>query len=179
MASGPWLERGGMVMSIFEKEMEKLKKKEGLDNLSVFFADYETFEEIPLFSRWKNISFLSKLTFNEKNKVLLESSLKMVDFCQKEAVKYLREDELDDYFICTTLTGWDDYDEINCLNANFFISRKKDWLLTHLNLSKNNSIEENLISEYLLSFSRLDFDVVCSNEFEHNKRVFVVNRLPV
>lgn len=166
-------------MSMFEKEMEKLKKKEGLDDLSIFFADYETFEEIPLFSRWNNISFLSSLTFNEKNKVLVESSINIVSLCLKEAENYLKKEELDDYFICTTLTGWDDYDEINCLNANIFISRRKSWLLTHLNLSKRNSIEENLISEYLLSFSNPNLDVFCANEFEFNKRVFLVNKMSI
>lgn len=58
-----------------EKKMQELIKKEELNDSSIFFSDYDTFEEIPLFSRWENISFLSSLSFNEKNKVLIKKRL--------------------------------------------------------------------------------------------------------
>lgn len=163
-------------MKKFEKKMKNLFKKEGLDDNSIFFAEYDTFEEIPLYSRWKNISFLDGFSFDEKNKVLINSCLRLVTTCKEQADFYLGEENASSYFVCATLTGWDDYDEINCLNVNVFVSRRKEWLLNNLKLSTKNSPEEEITSSYLKSLSYEDFEVLCANEFESNKRVFIVNK---
>lgn len=154
----------------FDKEMQKLIKKEGLDDPSIFFADYDTFEEIPLFSRWKNISFLSPLSFNEKNKVLIKTGLELIHNSKK-----CECNDIDDYFICLSLTNWDDYEEINCLTPNIYISRRKEWLLSNLKLRETQTIEENIIREYLFSLGLPDRKVFISEGFSENKRVYIAH----
>ncbi|BDR57620.1 Imm15 family immunity protein [Xylocopilactobacillus apicola] len=65
-----------------------LIKAEGLDDLQALFAKYETFEEIPIFSRFSHISFLSSLSFNEKYKVLLKTGLDLVEKCNSITRQY-------------------------------------------------------------------------------------------
>ncbi len=50
-------------MSGLLDEMKMLLKKEGLLQKDLYFADYETFEEVPLFSLWHHIDFLKDFTF--------------------------------------------------------------------------------------------------------------------
>ena len=164
-------------MKDFNEEMKSLIKKEGLDNPDIFFADYETFEEIPLFSRWKNISFLSHFSFDEKNIILLRKCIDLVAYCYTLIDKYLDNESINDYFIAISLTGWDDHEEINCLTPNLVISRRKKWLLSNLKLKKSQTIEENIARDYLLSLACSDYEVFVSDSFKKNKRVYLVRRL--
>ncbi|GKX59044.1 Imm15 family immunity protein [Leminorella grimontii] len=163
-------------MNKFDKEIQRLIKKEGLDDPSIFFADYETFEEIPLFSRWKHISFLESLSFHEKNKVLIKACIDLITYCYSLSDRYLNSENAKDYLICLSLTDWDDCEEINCLTPNIFVSRRKEWLLSHLNHRETQSAEENLTREYLFSLGVSDCDVLISGGFEENKRVYVMNK---
>jgi len=153
--------------------MQKLIKKEGLNDPSIFFSDYDTFEEIPLFSRWKNISFLSSFSFNEKNKALIKKGLELVSESISCSQNY--RDNVSDYFICLSLTSWDDYEEINCLTPNIFISRRKEWIHSNLKLREAQTIEENIIREYLFSLGVFDCRVLISDGFNKSKRVYVIN----
>lgn len=157
----------------FDKEMQKLIKKEGLNDSSIFFSDYDTFEEIPLFSRWKNISFLSSLSFNEKNKVLIKKGLELIADSHSCSNNYI--DNVNNYFACLSLTNWDDYEEINCLTPNIFVSRKKEWLLSNLKLRETQTIEENIIREYLFSLGVADYKVFISEGFSKSKRVYIIS----
>lgn len=161
-------------MNSFDREMKRLLHKEGLDNADVYYADYDTFEEIPLFSRWNQISFLSSLSFDEKNKLFIRKSAELVSYYHDKSKEYLDKDEQKDYFICMSLTGWDDCEEINCLTPNIVLSRRKGWLLTHLKLKKTGSDEERLVKQYLSSLALTDFDVFVSEGGKANKRVYVV-----
>lgn len=163
-------------MNKLEKEMQFLIEKEGLDDLSVFFSDYETFEEIPLFSRFKHISFLSSLSFNEKNKILIKKCIELINKCKLNAKNYIDDKNISDYFICVSLTDWENYEDVNCLTPNIYISRKKNWLLSHLKLKHSQAIEENLIREYLCSIKELDYIVLISSGFENYKRVYIVHK---
>lgn len=53
-------------MSSLLDEMKLLLKKEGLLQKDIYFAEYDTFEEIPLFSHDSHIDFLKDFTFDEK-----------------------------------------------------------------------------------------------------------------
>ena len=160
----------------FEKEMQLLIKKEGLDDLLVFYSDYETFEEIPLFSRFKHISFLSSLSFNEKNKILIKKCIELVYKCKLNAKNYIGPKNINEYFICVSLTDWDNYKDVNCLTPNIYVSRKKNLLFQLLKLKYSQTIEENLIREYLSSIQEFDYDVVISRGFEKYKRVYIVHK---
>ena len=163
-------------MSIdLKQELIHLIKKEGLDKAEIYYRNYEHFEEIPLYSRWYHIDFLSLFKFNEKNKVLIKLGIELIESAYASSTDHLKEAELKEYFICLTITNWDDYEEIQCLGINVFISRKKSWLLPQLDLRQKSSIEENLINEYLLSLNKRDFAVFVTNEVdEESKRVYIL-----
>lgn len=161
-------------MSKFDKEIRQLIKKEGLDNPDIFFANYDTFEEMPLFSWWSSISFLVGLSFNERNKFLINHSINLVRHNNLIANNYIERDGLGDYFICLTLTGWENIEETRGLKTNIYVSRRKQWLLSNLNLRQTNTIEENLTREYLFSLGITDFNVFISAGFAKNKRVYVI-----
>ena len=164
-------------MSKFDKEIKNLIKKEGLNDLAIFFHNYETYEEIPLFSKYKNISFLSKESFNEKNKTLIKKCIELEDICTLSSPHYIDKENVKDYFICITITDWDDYEDINCLTPNIFVSRRKNWLLSNLNLRSTQTIEENIIREYLYSINAIDYKAFISDGFLENKRVYVIRDL--
>ncbi|BDR55701.1 Imm15 family immunity protein [Xylocopilactobacillus apis] len=148
--------------------MNDLIKAEGLDDPLTLFAEYETFEEIPVFSRFSHISFLSSLSFNEKNKVLLKTCLDLAEKCNSSIKP--------DHFICVSITDWDNYEEINCLTPNLFVSQRKDWLLSKLKLKSTQTVEENLVREYLNSLDRLEYDVYTAIDFKKYKRIYVVKK---
>lgn len=159
-----------------EKELTSLIKKEGLDNSDIYYGNYSNFEEIPLVSRFNHISFLSSFSFNAKNKILIMKGIELIRDAMKNSYKHLNEFELQEYFICLTISDWEDYKEINCLSVNLFVSKRKNWILSQLKLEEKYSIEEYLISEYLHSLDLTDFNTfVPSNHNEEYKRVYIVN----
>ncbi|WP_189339585.1 Imm15 family immunity protein [Pectobacterium peruviense] len=162
----------------FDAELEFLMEKEGLNNKSLYLRNYQDFEEIPLFSRFENISFLDSLSFDEKNKILIKKGIELVENILDLVKGTLSESDSRDYFLCLTLTDIDDYHEINCFTPNVFISKRKTWLLHHLNLIQKNTAEENLIKEYLISMARKEYTVLVSSSYsEGNKRMYIMRKI--
>lgn len=161
-------------MNFIDKKIQNLIKKEGLDNLSVYFAAYDTFEEIPLFSRRNDISFLSHLSFDERNKILLKAAMDLLKKNAKAAKSIYKGVEIADFFSCITITGWDDAIEMGSLRPNILLTQRKKWLLSNLNLKQSDVPEANLIKDYLSSISALNYSTFISNGFEKNKRVYVI-----
>ncbi|KHN54450.1 Imm15 family immunity protein [Pectobacterium fontis] len=159
----------------FDKELDFLMEQEGLNEESVYLCDYQSFEEVPLFSRFENISFLESLSFDEKNKVLIKKGIEVLERSVDLVKTRLSENDFLNYLSCLTLTDIDDYHEINCFTPNLFISKRKKWLLHHLNLTQKNTVEENLIKEYLVSMGMSEYTVlVPSNYSVDNKRVYII-----
>jgi len=159
-----------------DESFDLLVKKENLDDFEVYFKKYQDFEEIPIFSRYKRLSFLSALSFNEKNKFLIKKGLELIEKIVKKSNDYLKPNDVDNYFICLSVTDWDNYEGINCLTPNIFVSIKKRWILSCLNLMQQCSIEENLIEEYLHSLSLQNNSVFVPKEYDgENKRVYIIN----
>lgn len=160
-----------------EGKFNSLIKKEKLNDFSIYFRNYESYEEIPLFSRYENISFLSDFSFNEKNKMLIRKGIELVRCIRDLSLSYLSENECKDYFICLSITDWDlnDYKEINCLSPHIYVSRKKEWLLSCLEFTQKSSIEENLIKEYLCSLNLNGSDVYVTKKSTSINRVYVLD----
>ncbi|WP_170116081.1 Imm15 family immunity protein [Brenneria roseae] len=159
----------------FDRELDLLIEHEGLNEESVYLRDYQDFEEIPLFSRFDNISFLGSLSFDEKNKVLIKKGLEVLEKSVELVTGKLPKNDCLDYFSCLTLTDIDDFHEVNCYTPNIFISKRKRWLLQHLDLTQKNTPEEKLINGYLVLLGRGEYVVsVPSNYSEDNKRIYVV-----
>ncbi|WP_067707281.1 Imm15 family immunity protein [Erwinia sp. ErVv1] len=161
-------------MSDIDKKIHQLIKKEGLDDPDIFLAEYDTFEEVPFFSRWNDIKFLSHLSFDEKNKILLKSAIDLVTKNQRVINSIITNSQLADFFACITLTGWDDALEMGSLKPNILFTRRKNWLLSNLNLKRSGVPEENLTKDYLSSISAFNFKALTSDGFDNNKRVYVI-----
>ncbi|PWV98489.1 Imm15 family immunity protein [Mangrovibacter plantisponsor] len=161
-------------MNKFDKKIQKLIKKEGLNDPDIFFADYETFEEIPLFSRSSDISFLSSLSFDDKNTILLQSAIELLTMQTNLVVNALGKDKADDFFSCVTITGWDSAEEMGYLKPNILLTQRKTWLLSNLNLKPSDCIEAKLVRKYLADISTPELRVLISDGFEKNKRLYIV-----
>ena len=105
---------------------------------------------------------------------MIKKCLELINTCKLKVKDYIDDKNINNYFICVSLTDWEDYEEINCLTPNIYISRKKNWLLSLLKLKHSQTIEENLIREYLFSIKKFDYTVLISRDFESYKRVYIV-----
>ena len=150
-----------------------LLKIEGLDDLSIFSRSHESYEEIPLFSRYSHISFLSKLCFNEKNKFLIKVGLDLIEKIKNNIDKYKDEGG---GFVCLSIKDWDaeDYEEVNCLTPSIFLSDSKVWVWETFSFLERNTIEENIVKEYIFSFGNAD-NVYVSKGFDTLKTVFIIS----
>ena len=153
--------------------VNSLLKIEGLDDLSIFNRSHESYEEIPLFSRYSHVSFLSKLCFNEKNKFLIKIGLDLIEKIKNNIDKYK---EKGDGFICLSIKDWDieDYGEVNCLTPSVFLSDSKAWAWETFSFLKKNTIEENLIKEYIYALEGSE-NVYVSKGFNSLKTIFIMN----
>ena len=158
-----------------EKHLSSLAKKEGMDDLSIFFRPYETFEEIPVFSFFDNISFLSGMNFNEKNKIIIKYA---IDLLIKIRAFYgtLNGISKRECFFCISIRDWDidDYEEINCVTPCIYISTKKIWLTSCAKLIERNSIEEYLVLEYLSSIGETRFKIKRARNNEEITRIYML-----
>jgi hypothetical protein len=170
-----WLGCGGMVMNKMDAKVKKLLIKEGFDNEELFYADYETFEEIPLFSRWHHIEFLKNRTLNDNNLLLISNAIGLSENANSIAREKLG-DAYSEYFCCVTLTQWDCVGEINCITPNLYITRRKSWLFSYVKLHKTNSKEEVVTTQYINSLGVLGYGVYTSNLVDGSvNRVYIVN----
>lgn len=157
------------------EEMQALIKKEGLDDAQVFFSDYETFEEIPLFSRWSHVNFLKKYDFNKRNEILLKQSVNLVNEIMDNA-KFIPSLDVNEYFICVSITNLEDIGELGCISPNIYISKRRSWLLNLLELREIESPEIKMIKMYLLNLN-INKKIVCvSKNYGHeNDRIYIVD----
>ncbi len=162
---------------IMKRRFKQLVKNEGLDKVEIYFKKFEDFEEYPLFSRNSEIAFLSKLSFDDKNKLLIFKTLEVIDSIVLAKKRYLNKIEADDYFICLTVTDWEDGEiEFGCLTPHVFVSRRKNWLLKHLQLGVHHTKEEMLINNYLSSLGYKNHHALTpKNQDVDSKRVYVMN----
>ncbi|WP_434526879.1 Imm15 family immunity protein [Photorhabdus asymbiotica] len=141
---------------------------------NLFKTEYETFEEIPLFSRCIRINFLKKYDFDKRNELLLEHATKLVDKVIANAPSILGVD-FNDYFSCISITKWDCISEFGCISPNFYISKRKTWLLSHLRLREVNSAEIKMVKGYLSKLNINKKKVYISKDYDsENKRIYTL-----
>ncbi|WP_318357880.1 Imm15 family immunity protein [Enterobacter sp.] len=162
-------------MSKLNKQMQSLIKKERLDEQNIFFADYGTFEEIPLFSRWSHVDFLKKYNLDKRNEILLEQAIKLTDSAITNA-KLIQNLNFNEYFICVSIMDWDDIDERGCISPNIYISKRKSWLLSFLELVEFDSPETSMIKNYLYNLNIKEKRVCVSKSYGgENDRIYIVD----
>lgn len=157
------------------KEMQNLVRKEKLDNPRLYFGDYKTFEEIPLFSRWSHINFLKKYNFNERNKALLKQAITLTDEAMAKGM-HVKELDYDEYFICVSITSWDYIDELGCISPNVFVSKRRGWLLPLLDLKEFESPEISMLKTYLYDLNISEKKVYVSISYGNDDdRIYIVD----
>lgn len=162
-------------MNEIDKKIYKLIEKEGLYNDEVYFADYETFEEIPLFSRWSQVDFLKGRAIDDNNLLLISHAISLSDYANNSAYTRLGSECLD-YFCCVTLTKWDCIDEIKCITPNLYISRRKSWIFSYVKFHKSHSKEELTTMKYIKKLGISNYGVYISKLVNGNvNRVYIVN----
>lgn len=157
------------------KEMQNLVKKEKLDNPNLFFGDYGTFEEIPLFSRWSHVDFLKKYNFDERNKTLLKQAIILTNEAILNATQ-VKNLDYDEYFICVSVISWDYIDELGCISPNIFVSKRRSWILPLLGLKTFESPEINMIEKYLCDLRISKKTVYVSKSYGNDDdRIYIVD----
>lgn len=131
---------------IFKDIYRELIQKESLDNLSIFIKDYETFEEIPLVSRYKHLDFIySYIEKKDIQSFLLSLSYFYLINIKCYAKKHLTPSELSNFFICLTFNNFEDLRDIGYCIPNFFVTKKLD-MFDFLNICDSKAV----IEDYLL-----------------------------
>lgn len=125
----------------FSRQIDALLRREKLDDLSGFL-EYETFEEVPLFSRYQNISFLSRLTVHDRNTVLIGFALRHLDRIIQYAAKHLDVNAFSNYFAMLSIIDWDECTpEYGQILPCFWITSKATEILPCMRLVIGHSKE--------------------------------------
>lgn len=107
---------------------KKLFKKENLLNFDTFIKDYQTFEEIPLVSRYDHLKFLDENINKEDFQFfLINIAFFLLNNIELYAKKRLSPEEYKDYFVCMTFSDLDEIDTYGYTIPNFFVTRKKNY----------------------------------------------------
>ena len=109
------------MQKIFDSEFADLIRQENLSPEEFFRTKWQTFEEVPLYSRYNHICFLDELSFFERDLFLLDFSLdylrKLIEFfCAKASKK-----EMENTSIFLVVKRWDAHPE-EPIYPSFFIS---------------------------------------------------------
>lgn len=160
-------------MNKLNLKIKKIITKEGFYNDEIYRADYDSFEEIPLFSRWKDISFLKGNSFDENNKALISQAVELVEYATKISSSNT-EGAHDDFFCCVTLTKWDCMCEINCITPNIYITKKKKWLFSYVKFKQTSSKEEVLTIKYISEIGLGNYGVYISGGSDDVRRVYII-----
>lgn len=116
-------------------------KKENLLNLEVFIRVYQTFEEIPLVSRYQNLRFLNERINKEDWQIFLVNlALFLLNNIELYARSRLSPEEYKHYFVCITFPDLNDINTSGYAIPNFFVTRKNN-LLRYLNVSQSDSLD--------------------------------------
>jgi len=120
---------------------KNILKKENLLNLDVFIRDYQTFEEIPLVSRYEHLKFLNEKIKQEDFQVfLINIAFFLLNNIELYAQNRLLPEEYKDYFICITFSDFDEISTFGYVIPNFFVTRKKE-LLNFLKINQYNPLD--------------------------------------
>lgn len=162
-------------MNELNRQIQSLIKKERLDDQDLFYANYGTFEEIPLFSRWSYVDFLKKYSFDKRNKILIKQAISLTDEAMTNA-KLVPNLDFNEYFICVSITKWDDVDDRGCISPNIYISKRKTWLLPFLGFKELESSKVTMIKGYLSDLNIIGKRVCVSKSYGgENDRIYIVD----
>lgn len=132
----------------YKTHFERLIKLEGLDDLSQFKDQVELFEEVPLYSRFSQLSFLKGLPSVEKNRILIRAGAWYV----RVIIGSLRESCVGrdyDSFCMLSIRDWEDFPEGGLITPAFWCANPSQGVLEHIRLQPPNSAYSKFVAESL------------------------------
>jgi hypothetical protein len=120
----------------FKSDFENLIRGEGLDNIEAFMEPVDLFEEVPLYSRFAQLSFLSEVPPIEKNKLLIRAATwqlsNIVTYCMK------RDDaRASDFYCMLSILDWEDFDAGGLVTPTFWYTNPSRGVLAQLQFTSS------------------------------------------
>ena len=117
---------------------QNILTNERLLDLDIYIKDYQSFEEIPLVTRFSSLRFLDELIEkSDFQSILINTAFFVLKNVDLYARSNLSTEEYRNYFICLTFPSLDDIDVVGYAIPHFFITRKIG-LLGFLRFEKND-----------------------------------------
>ncbi|MFC5186796.1 Imm15 family immunity protein [Actinomadura harenae] len=144
---------------------------EGLDDLDGFFGPVEDFDEVPLYSRYAQLEFLSGLPWPERNALLVRRA---VECLARLAVRAAERGE-GDFFAMVTVAGWDEYHDGGFLMPSIWYTRPSNGTLACLDLVAAADADARFVADAVSAVAGARVLRVRSSEAEPSRfeRVYV------
>ena len=158
----------------FKADFEHLIKLQKLDNLEGFMEPIDLFEEVPLYSRFSQVSFLDGLPPIERNRVLIRAAA--LYLCV--IINYFRENFAGrefDFFCMLSILDWDDFNEGGLVTPTFWYTNPSQGILEQIRLEPPSSIYSTFVAEsldYDPTF-KINEDITPLSDEPHVERVYV------
>lgn len=133
-------------MMDLEKGMERLIRREGLDDLDSLLTPRE-WDEVPLVSQWSQLKFLEGMSIEEKSEVLVVAATRYLG----RILEYVAEKERTDVVVLVSVMNWDMWKstEPDPLDPNFWISTHPERDLVRFRLRHGSSQEARVVAGWL------------------------------
>lgn len=128
----------------FKTEFENLIQIEGLDDLEQFAEVVDLFEEVPLYSRFSQLSFLNDLPPNEQNRILIRAGAWYLRFI----IEYLTRHDCDS-FCMLTIRDWEDFPQGGLITPSFWYTNPSQGTLDQIHLQPPDSAYSDFVAEAL------------------------------
>ncbi|MDQ3054258.1 MAG: Imm15 family immunity protein [Actinomycetota bacterium] len=158
----------------FKANFERLIKHQKLDNLEGFMEPIDLFEEVPLYSRFSQVSFLDGLLPIERNRVLIRAAAWYLCVI----TKYFREAYVGrdcDFFCMLSILDWEDFNEGDLITPTFWYTNPSQGVLDQIRLESPDSAYSTFVAEALdrdPSF-KINEDLTRLPDEPHVERVYV------
>lgn len=155
-----------------DDHMKHLLRAERLDDIGRLLRK-RSWDEVPLYSRNENISFLNDLGVAEASRILVTYAVNYLE----NIFEFAKSRDRKDIVMMVSVLGWDDFEAVppEPLRPQFWICTDSPKELVRFRIQTRNSNETNLVRKWLMS-SRLERDyVVLENSVaEKDKALFRV-----
>jgi hypothetical protein len=106
------------------------------------------FDELPLFARYAEVSFLDSLSIEERNRVLIRAAVAHLETILDYSRQYYANREYD-YFCAVTITGWEYVDEGEVVVPHFWYANPSHGAFEYLALEPPTSQYSRFVADCL------------------------------
>ena len=125
-----------------------LLELEGLDRLDELMRVDDFFEELPLYSRYAQLSFLDGLPVAERNRLLVRAAVSYLPVVLDHARDYYAGRDRD-YFCMVAVQSWEDFDEGGLVTPYLWFANPSRGVFDHLRFDPPQSSYSAFVAEAL------------------------------